>query len=110
MTCCRPCWTGSHLNRMAEAAPKQIRIDGSMVIFMGLLFVTSAINGGISIQQARIANRSAKAAQDAAEAAKTSVDAAKAEAEPIIHITDNISAVRSHGKILINVGFENLGK
>jgi hypothetical protein len=55
----------------------QRRINFWLVVFTGLLVLTSLISGGISVWQARIANRSAEAAKSAAQTAGATLDESK---------------------------------
>jgi hypothetical protein len=56
---------------------RQEMINLWLMIFTGLLVLTSLISGGIAIWQARIANQSAKAAQSAAHTAATVLEEAQ---------------------------------
>jgi cytoskeletal protein RodZ len=56
---------------------RQERINRRLMIFTGLLVLTSLISGSIAIWQARIANRSAKAAESAAHTAATILEEAQ---------------------------------
>ncbi len=53
---------------------RQESINRRLMIFTGLLVLTSLISGGIAIWQARIANRSAKAAESAAKTAASTLE------------------------------------